>query len=278
MKKTDTLKKLWHNKSARIGLIIVAIVTTCAIFAPVLAPRNPFAQDLTKILKPPSFSCPLGTDFYGRDLLSRLIYGTRVSLGISVIATAIAVIIGTIIGLSVGFLGKWTDRILMRLVDVLLGFPRLFIVLLAVGLGYPSIWLTVIVLALFSWMKIARIVRGEVIIVKEMLYVKSAIALGLNRRRILSGYILPNIIGPIIVSSTLLIGTVLLVEASLSFLGLGAQPPTASWGTILNQGRIDLIGGWWVSTFAGIAIVITVVGFNLLGDGLRNIIDPKSSN
>lgn len=272
------ISKLWHDRSSRIGLIIVAIVCICAVFAPILAPQDPFAQNLSKILKPPSLHNLLGTDFYGRDLLSRLIYGTRISLTVSIIATSIAVFIGIVTGLFAGFIGKWLDQIIMRTVDVLLGFPKLFILLLAVGFGRPSIWLTVFVLSLFSWMEIARIVRGEVIIVKEMLYVKSAIALGLSKKRILMRHIFPNVIGPIIVSTTLLIGTVILIETSLSFLGLGVQPPNASWGTILNQGRIDLIGGWWISAFTGIVIVITVVGFNLLGDGLRNIFDPKNSD
>ncbi len=270
------LSKLWHDRSSRIGLIIVCIVCTCAVFAPILAPQDPFSQNLSKILHPPSIHNLLGTDFYGRDLLSRLIYGTRISLTVSIIATAIAVFIGILTGLVVGFIGKWLDQIIMRIVDVLLGFPKLFILLLAVGFGRPSIWLTVFVLSLFSWMEIARIVRGEVLVVKEMLYVKSAIALGLSKKRILMRHIFPNVIGPIIVSSTLLIGTMILIETSLSFLGLGVQPPNASWGTILNQGRIDLFGGWWISTFTGIVIVITVVGFNLLGDGLRNLFDPKS--
>jgi len=270
------ISKLWQDRSSKIGLIIVAIVCICAVFAPILAPQDPFSQDLSKILKPPSFHNLLGTDFYGRDLLSRLIYGTRISLGVSIIATSIAVFIGILTGLVAGFIGKWIDQIIMRIVDVLLGFPKLFILLLAVGFGHPSIWLTVFVLSLFSWMEIARIVRGEVLVVKEMLYVKSAIALGLSKKRILMRHIFPNVIGPIIVSSTLLIGTMILIETSLSFLGLGVQPPNASWGTILNQGRIDLFGGWWISTFTGIVIVITVVGFNLLGDGLRNLLDPKS--
>ena len=270
------ISKLWHDRSSRIGLIIVGIVCICAVFAPILAPQDPFTQNLSKILQPPSIHNLLGTDFYGRDLLSRLIYGSRISLTVSIIATSIAVFIGTIIGLIAGFFGKWLDKIIMRTVDVLLGFPKLFILLLAVGFGHPSIWLTVFVLSLFSWMEIARIVRGEVIIVKEMLYVKSAVALGLSKKRILMKHIFPNVIGPIIVSTTLLIGTVILIETSLSFLGLGVQPPNASWGTILNQGRIDLVGGWWISAFTGIVIVITVVGFNLLGDGLRNLLDPKS--
>lgn len=163
----------------------------------------------------------------------------------------------------------------MRGVDILLGFPKLFIVLLAVGLGTPSIWLTVAVLGALSWMEVARIVRGEVILVREMNYVKAATALGLRSSAIIFRYILPNVISTIIVSTTLLIGTMILVEATLSFLGLGVQPPDASWGTIMNQGRADPLGAWWISTFAGLSMIITLIGFNLLGDGLRDILDPR---
>ena len=276
MTKGGAFTLLMRDRSTRIGLIIVAIFSLSALGASFLAPFSPYDHDLTMTLKPPSILHPLGTDLYGRDLLSRLIYGARVSLGISLSAAAIAVAFGTSIGLAAGFLGGWTDQVLMRLVDVFLGFPRLFAVLLAVGFGSPSIWLTVAVLGLLSWMEVARIVRGEVLVIKEMLYLKSAIALGLGRFRIMIGYILPNVIGPVVVSTTLLIGTMILVEASLSFLGLGVQPPQASWGNILNQGRLNPVEAWWISTFAGIAIVVLVVGFNLLGDGLRDLLDPKS--
>lgn len=243
--------------------------------APLFSPFDPSAQNLDISVRPPSFSHLLGTDLFGRDLLSRLIYGARVSMGIGISAAFIAVFLGTLVGLTTGFLKGWTDKILMRGVDILLGFPKLFIVLLAVGLGTPSIWLTVAVLGALSWMEVARIVRGEVILVREMNYVKAATALGLKSSAIILRYILPNVISTIIVSTTLLIGTMILVEATLSFLGLGVQPPDASWGTIMNQGRADPLGAWWISTFAGLSIIITLIGFNLLGDGLRDILDPR---
>jgi len=243
--------------------------------APLLSPFDPSAQNLAISVRPPSFSHLLGTDLFGRDLLSRLIYGARVSMGIGISAAFIAVFLGTLVGLTTGFLKGWTDKILMRGVDILLGFPKLFIVLLAVGLGTPSIWLTVAVLGALSWMEVARIVRGEVILVREMNYVKAATARGLRSSAIILRYILPNVISTIIVSTTLLIGTMILVEATLSFLGLGVQPPDASWGTIMNQGRADPLGAWWISTFAGLSIIITLIGFNLLGDGLRDILDPR---
>jgi len=257
-------------------LIIVGVFSIIALAAPLLSPYDPTQQNLLITSNSPSFSHPLGTDLFGRDLMSRLFYGSRISIGVGLGAAMIAVGLGSIVGLISGFSRGWIDKILMRFVDVLLGFPKLFILLLVVGLGSPSIWLTIIVLAALSWMEVARVVRGEVILIREMNYVKSATALGLKPLRIIYRYILPNVIGPIIVSSTLLIGTMILVEATLSFLGLGVQPPNASWGTIMNQGRTDPLGAWWISTFAGISIIISLIGFNLLGDGLRDILDPKN--
>ena len=269
------LKALWNNSSGRFGLVIVGAFSIISLGAPLFSPFDPSAQNLSMSVRPPSFSHLLGTDLFGRDLLSRLIYGARVSMGIGISAAFIAVLFGTLVGLTTGFLKGWTDKILMRSVDILLGFPKLIIVLLAVGLGTPSIWLTVAVLGALSWMEVARIVRGEVILVREMNYVKAATALGLKSSAIIFRYILPNVISTIIVSTTLLIGTMILVEATLSFLGLGVQPPDASWGTIMNQGRADPLGAWWISTFAGLSIFITLIGFNLLGDGLRDILDPR---
>ena len=266
---------LWNNSSGRIGLVVVGIFAIISLGAPLFSPFDPSVQNLSMTVRPPSFSHLLGTDLFGRDLLSRLIFGARVSMGIGISAALIAVVLGTLVGLTTGFLKGWTDKILMRVVDILLGFPKIFIVLLAVGLGTPSVWLTVAVLGALSWMEVARIVRGEVILVREMNYVKAATALGLKSSRIIIRYILPNIISSIIVSTTLLIGTMILVEATLSFLGLGVQPPDASWGTIMNQGRADPLGAWWISTFAGLSIIITLIGFNLLGDGLRDVLDPR---
>jgi len=268
---------LWNNSSGRIGLVVVGAFSIISLGAPLFSPFDPSAQNLSMTVRPPSFSHLLGTDLFGRDLLSRLIYGARVSMGIGISAALIAVLFGTLVGLTTGFLKGWTDKILMRSVDILLGFPKLFIVLLAVGLGTPSVWLTVAVLGALSWMEVARIVRGEVILVREMNYVKAATALGLKSSAIIFRYILPNIISAVIVSTTLLIGTMILVEATLSFLGLGVQPPDASWGTIMNQGRVDPLGAWWISTFAGLSIIISLIGFNLLGDGLRDVLDPRRS-
>ena len=226
----------------------------------------------------PSISHLFGTDLFGRDILSRLLYGARVSIGIGLGSAFLAVILGSAVGLAAGFLRGRIDTLLMRIVDLLLGFPKFFILLLVVGLGSPSIWLTATVLGALSWMEIARVVRGEVILIREMNYIKAATALGLSPMNIAMRYVLPNVSGSIIVSATLLIGTMILVEASLSYLGLGVQPPDASWGTIMNQGRIDPLGTWWISVSAGLAIILSLIGFNLLGDSLRDVLDPLSKN
>ncbi|MFQ6674937.1 MAG: ABC transporter permease [Fidelibacterota bacterium] len=269
--------RLVRYRSGRVGLVLVGIILLGAVAGPMLSPYDPETQDLELLESPPSLAHPAGTDLLGRDLFTRLFYGARVSVGVGLMAALIAAGVGIFVGLAAGLAGGAVDWILMRTVDVLLAFPRLVVVLLAVGFSTPSLGLTVVVLGLLSWMEVARIVRGEVLVVREALYVKSAIALGLSRGEIATRYVLPNVISPVIVSTALLVGTVILVEATLSFLGLGVQPPHASWGTILNQGRIDPVGSWWISTFAGLLIVMTVVGVNLLADGLREATDPRRS-
>ena len=272
------ISQLWKSPSGRIGLILVALFFLVAIGAPILSPYDPIKQNLVLKSSPPSFSHLFGTDLFGRDILSRLLYGARISMGIGLGSAFLAVFLGSTVGLSAGFLRGRTEAILMQIVDLLLGFPKFFILLLVVGLGSPSIWLTASVLGALSWMEIARVVRGEVVLIREMNYVKAATALGLSPMKIALRYVLPNVSGSIIVSATLLIGTMILVEASLSYLGFGVQPPDASWGTIMNQGRIDPLGTWWISVSAGLAIILSLIGFNLLGDSLRDVLDPRSNN
>jgi len=267
------LKNFSSDVSLKTGAILIVILILFIVAGSFVSPYQPDSQDLSQTLQPPSWGHLLGTDFYGRDLLTRLIYGGRITLGISLIATILAITIGTIIGLLCGYFGGLIDLLCMRFIDILLGFPRIFIILLIIGLGYSSLALVVLVMALFSWMEIARIVRANVWVVREQLYVKSAQALGLSRSRIIFRHILPNVSGPIIVSAVLLISSLILLESGLSFLGLGAQPPTASWGTILNEGRIDPLGTWWISLFSGILIIISVIGFNLIGDGIQNLLN-----
>ncbi len=275
---SEFFKKLWFNKSSRTGFILVLLVGLCALFAPFITDYQPNVQNLNQSLQPPGKEHLLGTDFFGRDLFTRIIYGARISLGISLFATFLSTILGVGIGIIAGYFGKIYDKIAMRIINLLLGFPKLPVFLIFAGLGGTSVKTLILFMSLFSWMELARISRAETMSVKTRPYIKSAIALGLRKRTIFLKYIIPNIIGPIIASATLLISSMILLEAALSFLGFGVQTPIASWGTILYQGKSELVNGWWISFFGGIVIVITVIGFNLLGDGLRIIFEPKSKS
>ncbi len=224
----------------------------------------------------------LGTDSYGRDILSRIIYGSRVSLSLGFIAVMLSVTLGTFVGLMAGYFGRMTDHLLMRVVDMLLAFPALFLILIIIAafesIAVPRILLIVVVLGLTSWMGISRLVRGEVLSLKEREYVLAARSLGFSHWRIIFRHILPNTLTPIIVNATLRIGGIILVEAALSYLNIGVQPPTASWGNIIFEGKDVLTHAWWISTLPGLAIVLVVVCFNLVGDGLRDAFDPMLTN
>jgi len=217
----------------------------------------------------------LGTDQYGRDILSRVIYGSKISLSIGFLVVLISVTLGTVIGVTSGYFGGWADAVMMRVVDVLVAFPALFLILIIIATFGNSIYLIVITLSFTGWMGVARIVRSQVLSLKEQEFILAAKSLGLSSMRIIFRHLAPNTLTPVIIAATLRIGSIILTEAGLSFLGLGVQPPTPSWGNIINEGRDSLLNYWWISTFPGIAILTTVVCFNLIGDGVRDALDPR---
>lgn len=258
-----------------VGLGIIVVVALAAIVGPLVAPYDPLAQELANRLQGPSVAHPLGTDQLGRDVLSRLLYGTRLSLGIAVVVTVIRLAVGTAIGLLSGYAGGWLDEFLMRLVDVQLAFPGLVLALVIAGILGPSLRNVMLALALVGWASYARLVRGAVLEAKERNFVRAARLMDVSRFRIAIRHLLPNVAGPVIVLATLNTGTVILGTAGLSFIGLGAQPPTPEWGTMLSTGRHHLRSAWWIANGPGVAIMLTVLGFTLLGDGLRDVLDPK---
>jgi peptide/nickel transport system permease protein len=267
-----------HNKLAVVGSALVVALFFVAALAPVLSPQHPTAfGDMTATrFQAPGAAFALGSDQFGRDVLTRLLHGARISLGVAFVSVVLSIFFGITVGLLAGYRGGWVDTVLMRFVDLLLAFPRIFLVLLVISLAEPSIWLVVAVLAVTGWMATARLVRGEVLSIRERDYVQAARALGIPTWRIVTRHVLPNSMAPIVVSATLMIGNVILAESVLSFLGLGVPVPTPSWGAMVDEGRGVFPGVWWLATFPGLAITVTVVAFNLLGDGLRDAWDPRT--
>jgi peptide/nickel transport system permease protein len=266
------------NKLALAGMGVMIILYLVTLLTPLIAPYDPAAQGdiITSRYLPPGAEHWMGTDKFGRDILSRTLYGARISLSIGFVAVAISMTLGTLIGAVAGYFGGWVDSVLMRFTDMMLAFPRLVLLIVVIAVfENPSIWLVVVVLGLTGWMGTSRIVRGEVLSLREREFVQAARALGMGDLRIIMRHVIPNTMAPVIVSATLGIGLTILTEASLSFLGLGVQPPTPSWGNMVADGRDALTEAWWIATFPGLAIVLTVVAFNLLGDGLRDALDPR---
>jgi peptide/nickel transport system permease protein len=272
-----TFEAFCRSRVAVVGLVAVVALYLIALLAPLLAPFDPGAQgDLVRErFLSPSLAHPLGTDNLARDVLSRLLYGARISLAIGLLAVTISVTLGTALGAVAGYAGGRADALIMRFVDMVIAFPRLILLITVVALFQPSITVVVAVLGLTLWPSTARLVRGEVLSLKEREFVVAAKALGVRGASILLRHIVPNAIGPVIVAATLGIGNTIVLEAGLSFLGLGVQAPMASWGSMVDAGRGNLLGAWWVSTFPGLAIVVTVLAFNLVGDGLRDALDPR---
>ncbi|HEY1293005.1 MAG TPA: nickel transporter permease [Chloroflexota bacterium] len=267
--------QLRRNRAALVGLAIVAVLVFAAIFAPFLAPYNPYTVALDQRLQPPSAAHLLGTDELGRDILSRLIYGARVALWVGIVTVVLAGTLGISGGLVAGYLGGTWDAVIMRLVDVFLAFPVIILAIAIVAVRGPGLTNVLIALALVYWTSYARVARGTVLLLREEEYTWAARTLGASPGRIMWRHLLPNAIAPLVVLASLGMGNAILAEAALSFLGLGIQPPEASWGSMLNFGMQFLRDASFLSTFPGLAIFVTVLGFNLLGDGLRDALDPR---
>ncbi|MBU1888323.1 MAG: ABC transporter permease [Candidatus Omnitrophica bacterium] len=257
------------NKLILSGAAIVLFFAAVALFAPLLSPYDPGEIDIENILTGPSPEHLLGTDSLGRDLFSRMIYGTRISLLVGLIAVGISALIGVILGSLAGYYGRWVDTLIMRFVDVMLCFPTFFLILAVIALLEPSIINIMIIIGVTSWMGVARLIRAEILSLKERDFIYAEKAIGASDLRIISRHLIPNAMGPVLVSVTLGVAAAILVESSLSFLGIGVQPPTPSWGNILSEGKSVMGAAWWMLFFPGLAIFITVLGYNLLGEGIR---------
>lgn len=279
MSVSPLVARLRRDRFFQLGLGLVALVVASALLAPWLAPQNPLIGDLRgAYLHPPDSRFLLGTDTQGRDVLSRVIWGARISLGVGLIAQSIATLLGVALGLVAGYYGRWIDATVMRLADITLAFPTLLLLIAVAAAVRPSLPLIFVVIGVVGWAGIARLVRSQVLVLRGADYVTAARALGARDRRLLFRHLLPNVRGPVIVAGTLGIAGAIMAEAALSFVGLGAQPPTPSWGAMVADGRELLRVAPWVSVAPGIAIGVAVLGFNLLGDALREVYDPKLRN
>ncbi|PKG25340.1 ABC transporter permease [Niallia nealsonii] len=273
-------KLLLKSRTGLAGLIIVLLVILLAIFAPAISPHDPAKVNSANILKPPfwmeggSLEFILGTDNLGRDVLSRIIYGSRVSLLVGICAVIVSGAIGAFLGIISGFLGGWVDALIMRITDAFLALPSILIMLVLIGVFGPSLTTLILVMGFTDWVSYTRLVRGEVLSLKERDFIRAAHSIGTKKSSIMTKHLLPNVFSTFIVISTLNVASAIISESSLSFLGLGIQPPTVSWGYMLSEGQAYLSTSWWIATFPGIAITITVIGITFLGDWLRDVMDP----
>jgi peptide/nickel transport system permease protein len=275
------MTRLVRRRTALFGLIVVLAVLVAAVFASFVSPFDPLAQDIGQRLKEPGWQDPqgrihpLGTDHLGRDILSRIIHGSRIALSVGLAAVAISGVLGMAVGLVSGYFGGRVDDFFMRLADIQLAFPFILLAIAVIGVLGPSLRNIIIVIGVSSWVVYARVVRGEVLSIREREFVQAAVALGSRDYRVLVRHVLPNAFTPWLVVATLDMARVIVIESALSFLGLGVQPPTPTWGGMLADGRVYLSTAWWLATFPGLAILVTVLGINLLGDGLRDTLDPR---
>jgi len=268
-------QRFLKNKMALAGSIIVVAFFAVSLLAPWIAPYDPGAIDLKLVLMPPSAAHLLGTDQLGRDVLSRMIWGAKISLKVGFAATGLAIFIGTILGAIAGYYGRWIDAVIMRFVDIMLCFPTFFLILAVIAFLEPSIWNIMIVIGLTGWMGITRLVRADFTSLRERDFVLAARGIGAGDFRIILVHILPNAMASVLVAATLGVAGAILTESALSFLGIGVQPPTPSWGNILTAGKDNIDIAWWLSLYPGLAILLTVLGYNLLGEGIRDSLDPR---
>lgn len=275
MIKSDFLYRFSRNKVAVAGSVVVIFLFVISFLAPWIAPYDPFSINLRMVLTAPSSSHLFGTDQLGRDVFSRMIWGARISLKVGFVATGIAILIGTILGAVAGYYGRWVDAAIMRFTDIMLCFPAFFLILAVIAILEPSIWNIMIVIGATGWMGVTRLVRADFISLKERDFVQAARALGADDLRIIFVHILPNAMASVLVTATLGVAGAILTESALSFLGIGVQPPTPSWGNILTAGKDNIDIAWWLSLYPGLAILITVLGYNLLGEGIRDTLDPR---
>ena len=279
MDRETFLKIFWknfkRNKLAITGGIIVITLFLVSLFASFISPSDPGKIDVKEILLPPSSEHIFGTDELGRDVLSRVIYGSRISLKVGFVAVGIATIIGIIVGLISGYYGSLIDSVMMRFVDIMLCFPTFFLILAVIAILEPSIYNIMIVIGITGWMGVARLIRAEVLSLRRREFILAAKSVGASDFVIIMKHILPNAMAPVLVAATLGVAGAILTESALSFLGIGVQPPTPSWGNILTSGKDNIEIAWWLSLFPGLAILITVLGYNLLGEGIRDAIDPR---
>lgn len=277
---TYMLEMVWQkfktNRFAMAGGGVVVAMFALSILAPVITPYDPNSIDAFNVLLPPSTAHWFGTDEVGRDVFTRMVFGARVSLKVGFVAIGIATLIGTVVGLISGYYGGWVDSLLMRFVDIMFCFPTFFLILAVIALLEPSIWYIMLIIGLTGWMGVARLVRAEVLSLRERDFVLAARVIGCSDLRIITRHIMPNAIGPVLVYATLGIAGAILTESSLSFLGIGVRPPTPSWGNILAAGKEFLEFAWWLFLFPGLAIMITVLSYYLVGEGIRDALDPRS--
>jgi peptide/nickel transport system permease protein len=271
----DAFRRLLRNPGAIVGLVLLVLLGLMGIFAPLLAPAEPNVMVPRDALRSPSAQYPFGTDQFGRDILSRIMHGARLSFQVGFIAVGIAFVFGVTLGLLAGYYGRWVDSIIGVLIDIMLAFPGILLALAIVAILGPSLLNLMIAVGIAAVPTYTRLVRGAVLATRQLQYIEAARVIGANDRAIMFRHILPNVLAPVIVLATLGIGGAILVGAALSFLGLGAKPPTPEWGAMLSSGRNFLQQAWWITFFPGLAIMITVLSINLLGDGLRDALDPR---